>query len=175
MLQLLKKNLRAFLPLFVIIGVFLVIGAILIGSGILPEERAREFRPLTDLSIASNVKVIKEPTLEENTFIYAVNDVAQRGIDIAQRDARVKQILDESKSKEAAVTIAAVQPTVMADRQSGELLHSSAGQVIITANWQMVDGALYSEPKNPAEIANKRVESHQQIWNILVDVDERQF
>ncbi len=174
MLQLLKKNLRAFLPLFVIIGVFLVIGAILIGSGILPEERAREFRPLTDLSIASNMKVIKEPTLEENTFIYAVNDVAQRGIDIAQRDARVKQILDESKSKEAAVTIAAVQPTVMADRQSGELLHSSAGQVIITANWQMVDGALYSEPKNPAEIANKRVESHQQIWNILVDVDKGQ-
>ena len=174
MTQLLKKNLRALLPLFVIIGVFLVIGAVLIGSGILPEERAREFRPLTDLSIASNMKVIKEPTLEENTFIYAVNDVAQRGIDIAQSDARVKQILDESKSKEAAVTIAAVQPTVMADRESGELLHSSAGQVIITANWQMVDGALYSEPKNSAEIANKTVESHQQIWNILVDVDKGQ-
>jgi plastocyanin len=172
--QLVKKNLRALLPLFVIIGVFLVIGAVLIGSGILPEERAREFRPLTDLSIASNMKVIKEPTLEENTFIYAVNDVAQRGIDIAQSDARVKQILDESKFKEAAVTIAAVQPTVMADRESGELLHSSAGQVIITANWQMVDGALYSEPKNPTEIANKTVESHQQIWNILVDVDKGQ-
>jgi plastocyanin len=174
MTQLLKKNLRALLPLFVIIGVFLVIGAVLIGSGILPEERAREFRPLTDLSIASNMKVIKEPTLEENTFIYAVNDVAQRGIDIAQSDARVKQILDESKFKEAAVTIAAVQPTVMADRESGELLHSSAGQVIITANWQMVDGALYSEPKNSAEIANKTVESHQQIWNILVDVNKGQ-
>jgi plastocyanin len=172
--QLVKKNLRALLPLFVIIGVFLVIGAVLIGSGILPEERAREFRPLTDLSIASNMKVIKEPTSEENTFIYAVNDVAQRGIDIAQSDARVKQILDESKFKEAAVTIAAVQPTVMADRESGELLHSSAGQVIITANWQMVDGALYSEPKNPTEIANKTVESHQQIWNILVDVDKGQ-
>jgi plastocyanin len=174
MAQLVKKNLRALLPLFVIIGVFLVIGAVLIGSGILPEERAREFRPLTDLSITSNMKVIKEPTLEENTFIYAVNDVAQRGIDIAQTDARVKQILDESKSKEAAVTIAAVQPTVMADRESGELLHSSAGQVIITANWQMVDEALYSEPKNLAEIANKTVESHQQIWNILVDVDKGQ-
>jgi plastocyanin len=174
MAQLLKKNLRALLPLFVIIGVFLVIGAVLIGSGILPEERAREFRPLTDLSITSNMKVIKEPTLEENTFIYAVNDVAQWGIDIAQSDARVKQILDESKSKEAAVTIAAVQPTVMADRESGELLHSSAGQVIITANWQMVDGALYSEPKNSAEIANKTVESHQQIWNILVDVNKGQ-
>lgn len=151
-----------------------MIGAILIGSGILPEERAQEFRSLTDVSIASDMKVIKEPTLEDNTFIYAVNDVAQHGIDIAQGDARVKQILDESKAKEATVTIAAVQPTVMTDRQSGELLHSSAGQVIITANWQLVEGALYSEPKNPTEIANRKVESHQQIWNILVDVDKGQ-
>jgi hypothetical protein len=146
-----------------------VIGAVLIGTGILPEERAREFRSLTDVSIASDMKVIKEPTLDDNTFIYAVNDVAQRGIDIAQGDARVKQILDESKAKEATVTIAAVQPTVMTDRQSGKLLHSSAGQVIITANWQLVEGSIYSEPKNPTQIANKKVESHQQIWNILVD------
>jgi plastocyanin len=170
----LRKNLRALLPLFVIIGAFLVIGAVLIGSGILPEERAREFRSLTNVSIASDINVIKEPTLEENIFIYAVNDVAQRGIDIAQSDARVKQILDESKAKEAAVTIAAVQPTVMADRESGELLHSSAGQVIITANWQILNGGLYSEPRNSAEIANKRVESHQQIWYILVNVDKGQ-
>lgn len=106
-----RKNFRAFLPLFVITGAFLVIGAILIGSGILPEERAQEFRSLTDVSIASDMKVIKEPTLEDNTFIYAVNDVAQHGIDIAQGDARVKQILDESKAKEATVTIAAVQPS----------------------------------------------------------------
>jgi plastocyanin len=152
----LQKNLRALLPLFIITGTFLVIGVVLIGSGVLPEERAREFRSLTDVSIASDMKVIKEPTLEDNTFIYAVNDVAQRGIDIARGDARVKQILHESKAKEATVTIAAVQPTVMTDRQSGELLHSSAGQIIITANWQLVDGAI------------------QQIWNILVNVDKGQ-
>lgn len=87
------------LPLFVITGASLVIGAVLIGSGILLEERAWEFRSLTDVSIASDMKIIKEPTLEDNTFIYAVNDVAQRGIDVAQGDARVKQILDESKAK----------------------------------------------------------------------------
>jgi hypothetical protein len=67
-----------------------MIGAFLIGSAILPEERAREFRSINDISIATDMKVIKEPTMEENTFIYAVNDVAQRGIDIAQRDARVR-------------------------------------------------------------------------------------
>ncbi len=112
--------------------------------------------------------------MDENTFICAANDVAERGIDIAQGYARVRQIFDESKAMEAAVTIAAVQPTVMADRETGKLLHSSAGQLIITANWQMVDGAFYSEPKNPVEIANKSIESHQQIWNILVDVDKGQ-
>lgn len=169
-----RKNLRSLIPLFVIIGIFIVIGAVLISSGVLPEERAREFNPLTDVTIQSDMKVLQEPTLQENVFVYAVNDVAQRGIDIAQSDARVKQILDESKAKEAAVTIAAVQPTVMIDRQSGELLHSSAGQVIITANWQMVNGALYSEPKAFDKIANEKIESHQQIWNILVDVDKRQ-
>ena len=38
----------------------------------------------------------------------------------------------------------------------------------------MVQGALYSEPKNPTDVANKKVESHQQIWNILVDVHKGQ-
>ena len=54
----------------------LVIGVVLIGLGVLPEERAREFRSLTDVSIASDMKVIKELTLEDNKFIYAVNDFA---------------------------------------------------------------------------------------------------
>jgi hypothetical protein len=66
------------------------------------------------------MRVIKEPSVDENTFIYALNDVAQRGIDIAQGDARVRQILEESKTKEAAVTIAAVQPTLMAEMENGE-------------------------------------------------------
>jgi plastocyanin len=171
---LLRKSIRGLLPLFVIVGAFLVIGAVLISSGVLPEERAREFRSLTDVSIASDMKVIKEPTLEDNTFIYAVNDVAQRGIDIAQSDTRVRQILDESKAKEATVTIAAIQPTVMTDRQSGELLYSSAGQVIITSNWQTIDGTVYSEPQSFAGVADKSLESHQQIWHILVDVDNGQ-
>jgi hypothetical protein len=175
MMSAITKKSRALIPLFAIIGGFLVTGAVLIGSGTLPEEGVREFRSPTDISIATNMKMINEPSVDENTFIYAVNDVAKRGIDIAQGDARIKQILDESKAKEAAVTIAAVQPTLMADRGNGEHFLSTAGQVIITANWQMMDGAFYSEPKNPAEIANKKMESHQQIWNILVDVNERQF
>jgi plastocyanin len=169
-----RINIRGLLPLFVIVGAFIVIGAVLISSGVLPEERAREFRSLTDVSIATGMKVIKEPTLGDNTFIYAINDVAQRGIDIAQRDARVKQILDDAKAKQATVTIAAVQPAVMMDRQSGELLYSSAGQVVITSNWQTIGGTAYSEPQSFAAVADRSLEAHQQIWHVLVDVDNGQ-
>jgi hypothetical protein len=135
--------------------VFLVIGAVFISSRVLPEERAQHFRSLTDVSIESDMKVIKDPTLGDNTFIYAVNDVAQRGIEIAQGDGRVKQILDHSKAMEATVTIAAVQPTIMTDRQSGELFYSCAGQVVITSNWQTVDGTVYSEPQSFAAVTDK--------------------
>jgi plastocyanin len=162
------------LPLFVIVGAFIVIGAILISSGVLPEERAREFRSLTDVSIATGMRVVKEPTLGDNTFIYAINDVAQHGIDIAQRDPRVKQILDDAKAKQATVTIAAVQPAVMVDRQSGELLYSSAGQVVITSNWQTIGGTAYPEPQSFAAVADRSIDSHQQIWHVLVDVDNGQ-
>ncbi len=55
------------------------------------------------------------------------------------------------------------------NRQSGELLHSSAGQVIITANWELIEGNLHSELKNHIDIESKKVESHQKIWNILVN------
>ncbi len=169
-----RINVRSLLPFLVIVGAFLVIGAVLISSGVLPEERAREFHPLTDVSIATDMRVIKEPTLGDNTFIYAINDVAQRGIDIAQADSRVKQILDDAKAKQATVTIAAVQPTVMVDRQSGESSHSSAGQVVITSNWQTIGGAGYPEPQSFAAVADQSLESHQQIWHVLVDVDSGQ-
>lgn len=169
-----KRNLRALLPLFVIVGVFIVIGVVLISSGLLPEESAKQFHTLGNVTIQSGMKVIQKPTLQNNIFIYAINDVAQRGIDIAQGDPRVKQILNQAQEVKAAVTIAAVQPTVMVDSQSGQVMYSSGGQVIITANWQMVDGAPYLEPKTYDQIANKRIESHQQIWNVIVDVNKQQ-
>lgn len=169
-----RINIRSLLPFFVIIGAFLVIGAVLITSGVLPEERAQHFRSLTDITIATDMKVIKEPTLGDNTFIYAINDIAQRGIIIAQGDQRVRQILNDAQAKQATVTIAAVQPAVMIDRQSGESHYSSAGQVVITSNWQTIGGAAYPEPQNFAAVADRNLESHQQIWHVLVDVDNGQ-
>jgi plastocyanin len=160
------------LPLFAVIGAFLVIGVVLISSGLLPEESAKEFHALTDVSLQSDMRVIKEPTPEENVFVYAVNDVAEQGLEIAQGDERVKEILDSAREKEAVVTIAAVQPTLLAHRETGELFHSSSGQIVITANWQTVDGILYSEPLTFVQIIGRQVVSHQQIWNVHVDLDE---
>jgi hypothetical protein len=65
----------------------LAIGAILIACRILPEERTQDFRSLTDASIAGGMKVISEPSLDDNTFIYVTNDVAQRAVDIARGDS----------------------------------------------------------------------------------------
>ncbi len=61
-LRLLRIGIRGLLPLFVIVGAFMAIGAVLISSGVLPEERAQHFRSLTDVTIASDMKVIKEPS-----------------------------------------------------------------------------------------------------------------
>jgi plastocyanin len=170
----LQKNIRNLLPLFGIVGAFIVIGAVVIGSGLLPEEGAKRFNPLSTVSINSEMKIVQEPSLGNNVFIYAINEVAQRGIDIAVGDARVNQILKEASGRKAAVTIAAVEPTVITDRQSGKLLFSPAGQIIITSNWQSVDGILYSKPKSFAQIVGKTIESHQQIWHVFVNLDKYQ-
>jgi plastocyanin len=69
------------------------------------------------------------------------------------------------------VTIAAVQPTLLTSAD-GQLIHSSGGQVIITANWQLIDGKFYSDPASLGSLQGKQGESHQQIWSILVDLDK---
>lgn len=159
------------LVLVAIIGVFLAIGVVAITSKSLPEETAKNFHTLSgNLTLNSQVKVIKEPTPGDNTFIYAVNDAAEEAYNIAKNDAQVKQIIDGTKGK--AVTIAAVQPTLLTD-SNGQQIHSSGGQVIITANWQLIDGKFYSDSVSFDSLQGKQGESHQQIWNVLVDLDKR--
>lgn len=166
-----RKAIRSLLPLFAIVGAFLVIGVVLISSGLLPEESAKEFHALTDVSLQSEMRVVQEPTVEDNVFVYVVNDVAEQGLEIARADERVQGILAGARERGAVVTIAAVQPTLLQDRQTGQLYHSSSGQVVITANWQTVDGLLYLEPVSFDQIAGRDVQSHQQIWNVAVDLD----
>jgi plastocyanin len=157
--------------LVAIIAVFLAIGVVMIATKSLPEEDAKNFHTLSNnLTLNSGVKIIKEPTPGDNTLIYAINDVAEEAYNVAQNDAQVKQIIDGTKGK--VVTIAAVQPTLLTGAD-GQLIHSSGGQVIITANWQLIDGRFYSDPASISSLQGKQGESHQQIWSIMVDLDKR--
>lgn len=163
---------RELVPLIVIISVILTIGGVLIASKLVPEENVKKFNPLSEISLKSNLKVIKTPTAKDNTFIYTVNNLAEEALHIAQSDPRIKQIISEQKDK--AVTIAAIQPTAVLQSIDNKSTYRSAGpgQIRITANWQYIDGNLYSNTANFNEIENKTGQSHQHIWNIFVDLDK---
>ena len=135
----------------------------------LPEEGAKNFNALSNLTMVSDYRVMKNATGSDNTFAYAINRVAARAVDIATHDMGVEKILADSSGR--AVTIAGVQPTVFQD-SAGKLQYDSAGgQVIITSNWQEIGGQPYTTPLGFSEISGKSIVSHQQVWNVVVDVD----
>ena len=162
-------RLKELIPLIVIVSVILAVGITLISTKLTPEQRLANYNPMTDQSIKSDLKVIKTPTPGDNTFAYAINQAAAKGVQVAQNDTAVKQILAGQKGR--ALTIAGVQPTLLQDK-SGKVSYSPVGQVIITSNWQYVDGKFYSNPANFNEISNKTGESHQHIWNVFVDLSK---
>src|SRR6188474_2800021 len=96
------------LPLIVIVSITLIIGGILFASKITPEQTITNFNPMSEMSLKNDLRVLKTPTQGDNSFIYAINQVAARGLDIAQNDTTVKQIIGGQKGR--ALTIAAIQP-----------------------------------------------------------------
>ena len=149
----------------------------MIAFNLLPEQQAMKFNPLSETPIKTDFRIIKTPSQRNNTYIYALNDIAEEALYIAENDIRVNQIISEQKNK--ALTIAAVQPTVVLDdrnnnNSTGKASYKYAvGQIIIAANWQYIDGKFYSNVADFNEIRNKVGESHQRIWNIFVDLNER--
>ncbi len=168
-----NSKVKELIPLIVIIAITLTAGFILLVSKVLPEEQVKNFNALSEISLKTNLKVIKTPTPGDNTFIYALNPVAEEALHIAQNDIKVKQIINEQKGK--AVTIAAIQPTSVMESKDGKVSYSSTGpgQIIITSNWQYVNGKFYSNTANFNELDNKTGESHQHIWNVFVDLGKR--
>jgi plastocyanin len=156
-----KFRLKELIPLIVIISVILAIGITLISSKLTPEQRLSNYNPMSDQSIKNDVRVIKTPTPGDNTFAYAINQAAAKGVQIAQNDTAVKQILAGQKAR--ALTIAGVQPTLLQDK-NGKFSYSNFGQYI--------DGKFYSNPINFNQISNKTGESHQHIWNVFVDLSK---
>ena len=157
---------------YLIVAVMVAVPSILIVTDSMPEKAAAHFNALTDMTMDTNYTVIQEPSPTDNTFIYALNEVAAKSIAIAEKDPRVSEII-ESGSEGKAVTIAAVQPTVLEYRNNGQLAHSSSGMLIITVNWETINGQLYSQIGGYQDLQGKISESHQQVWNVMVDLDEQ--
>jgi plastocyanin len=164
---------KELIPLIVIIAITLTAGFILLVSKVLPEEQVKNFNALSEISLKTNLKVIKTPTPGDNTFIYTLNPIAEEALHIAQNDIKVKQIINEQKGK--AITIAAIQPTSVLQSKDKKVSYSASGpgQIIITSNWQYVNGNFYSNTANFNELDNKTGESRQHIWNVFVDLGKR--
>src|SRR5690348_1612932 len=111
-------------------GFYLIVAAIVavmstfILTDSLPEKAAAQFNTLKDVSIDTDYKAIKQPAPGDNTFAYAINQVAAKTIPIAEKDPRVKELIDYAHANNATVTIAAVQPTVYEYRNDGNLAYS---------------------------------------------------
>ena len=157
---------------YLIVAVMVAVPSILIATDSLPEKAAAHFNALTDMTMDTNYTVIKEPSPTDNTFIYTLNEVAAKSIAIAEKDPRVSEII-KSGSEGKAVTIAAVQPTVLEYRNNGQLAHSGSGMLIITVNWETINGQLYSQIGGYQDLQGKISESHQQVWNVMVDLDKQ--
>jgi plastocyanin len=164
---------KELLPLIVIISVTLTIGSILIVAKLVPEEAVKNFNPLSQTSSSpkTDFRVIKTPSPGNNTYIYAINQVAEEALHIAQNDTSVKQIINRQKDK--ALTIAAIQPTILEIKGGKATYNSPVGQIIIASNWQYINGKFYSEAANFNQLINKKGESHQHIWNVFVDLNKR--
>ena len=157
---------------YLIVAVMVVGATTLIATDSLPEKAAAHFNALTDMTMNTNYRVIKEPSSTDNTFIYALNEIAEKSISIAEKDPRVSEII-QSGSSGKAVTIAAVQPTVLEYRNNGQQAHSGSGMLIITVNWETIDGQPHLQIDRFQDLQGKMSASHQQVWNVMVNLDSQ--
>jgi plastocyanin len=157
--------------LIIVVAAFVAGGALFMIFGLLPEEHADEFRSLADgnMTFQSEIITISEPTPGDDTLAYAINEVAARAVMVATNSTEVKTILNQQSG--SVITIAGVQPTVLVD-SSGRLIHSSVGQVIITANEARIGGAALIQPIEFESNEGNRVDVTQQIWSVIVDLDK---
>src|SRR6188472_3437754 len=86
------------LPLIVIVSITLIIGGILFAAKITPEQTITNFNPMSEMSLKNDLRVLKTPTQGDNSFIYAINQVAARGLDIAQNDTTVNLLSKDQLS-----------------------------------------------------------------------------
>lgn len=154
----------------IIAGMVAVMGTFMSTDSL--HKGAAQFNALTDVSIVTDYKLVSQPTPGDNISAYAINEVAAGSIPIALEDPRVKDLVDYARANKAAMTIAAVQPTVYEFRDDGNLAHSSSGMLVITVNYQSIDSKPYLQPSSFDVLQGRVGESHQQVWNVMVDLDK---
>ena len=161
-------NKKDIIILSAIISSILIIGSILIATESLPEQKARDFNPLANMTIKHDMMIVDHELFDDNVFSYAINDVAKDTIYIALEDDRVKSILEDYKGLD--ITIAGIQPVVMIDADNNEL-HNSIGEVIITVNWEESNGKLIDRAYRFDDL--DEIKANQIVWTIIVDLDDR--
>ncbi|MDQ3847518.1 MAG: hypothetical protein M3261_01015 [Thermoproteota archaeon] len=78
---------------YLILPAVVAVPSILIATDSLHEKAAAYFNALKDVTMDTNFRVIQDPSPTINTSIYALNEVAEKSIAIAEKDARVKDII----------------------------------------------------------------------------------
>lgn len=161
---------RDLLTLVLIVSAFVGGGSVLMAFQLLPEDQADDFHALSagNLTFQSDVIMMREPSEGDDTTIYAVNKIAADAVSIALQDDEVEQIIRQTQGQ--SVTIAGVQPTLLVD-SNGNLIHSSVGQVMITANQERIGGIDAPGSQIFSDIKGKQGIASQQIWTVHVDLD----
>lgn len=156
---------------YLIAGTMVAVMSILVITDSMPEKAAAHFNVLTDVSIPTNYMVLHSPTPENNVLVYAVNEMAAKAIPIAERDPAIKEIIASAQESRAAITIAAIQPTVYEFRSDGQISHSAVGVLTITVNKQYVDNRPYLQASGFEGIEGKEAYSYQKVWRVIVDLN----
>lgn len=162
---------RDLIILSVIITSILIIGSVLIATESLPEQKAKDFDVLSNVTIKQDVRIVEHEIFDDNIFAYAINNAAEEAIYIALEDSRVKEILDTFEGLE--ITISGIQPVVMIDDNNNEM-HNGIGEVIITVNWQMIDGKL-DRVERFEVLDGKNGIAHQKLYTIIIDINNRKI
>jgi hypothetical protein len=75
-----NSKVKEVLPLVIIVTITLTIGGIMFGAKLTPEQTITNFNAMSETSLKNDLRVLKTPTPGDNSLIYAINQVAARGL-----------------------------------------------------------------------------------------------
>jgi hypothetical protein len=76
----------------------LAVGITLISTKLTPEQTISKYNPMSEQSIKNDLRVLKTPTPGDNTFAYAINQAAAKGVQVADTRWTKRKSIDNSWS-----------------------------------------------------------------------------